>query len=188
MLPPRGISTKSGCTASCTASCRYWLPPADFGWAKSRSQHRPRRFGRSKYGIRRFVTGFLDLLTVKFLTGFGQRPQHLLGAVGLACFLLGGLGLVLFDRLLGAHADCGPTWVGPPCTNGQRCSIRWERCCLGGQLMSIGFLAELIIAYQARDSDTYSIAERTQPPGRVDENLPGDHRAIPADKNNSIVP
>ncbi len=56
--------------------------------------HRPRRFGRSKYGMRRFVTGFLDLLTVKFLTGFGQRPQHLLGAVGLLCFFLGGLELL----------------------------------------------------------------------------------------------
>ena len=38
--------------------------------------HRPRRFGRSKYGVRRFMKGFLDLLTVKFLTGFGQRPQR----------------------------------------------------------------------------------------------------------------
>src|SRR5438874_8016880 len=44
--------------------------------------HRPRKFGHSKYGVRRFVKGFLDLLTVKFLTGFGQRPQHLLGSLG----------------------------------------------------------------------------------------------------------
>jgi len=43
--------------------------------------HRPRQFGRSKYGVSRFIKGFLDLLTVKFLTGFGQRPQHLLGGV-----------------------------------------------------------------------------------------------------------
>ena len=41
--------------------------------------HRPRKFGRSKYGWQRFVKGFLDLVTVKFLTGFGHRPQHLLG-------------------------------------------------------------------------------------------------------------
>ena len=53
--------------------------------------HRPRRFGSSKYGVRRFVKGFLDLLTVKFLTGFGQRPQHLLGTLGLGSFLLGNL-------------------------------------------------------------------------------------------------
>ena len=55
--------------------------------------HRPRRFGHSKYGVRRFVKGFLDLMTVKFLTGFGQRPQHLLGSVGLLAFALGLLGM-----------------------------------------------------------------------------------------------
>jgi dolichol-phosphate mannosyltransferase len=57
-------------------------------------RHRARRFGRSKYGVRRFVKGLLDLLTVKFLTGFGQRPQHLLGSIGLVSFLLGGLGMI----------------------------------------------------------------------------------------------
>ena len=56
--------------------------------------HRPRRFGRSKYGVRRFVKGFLDLLTVKFLTGFGQRPQHMLGSIGLVSFFLGSLGMI----------------------------------------------------------------------------------------------
>ena len=55
--------------------------------------HRPRRYGRSKYGLSRIIKGFLDLLTVKFLTGFGQRPQHLLGAVGLGSFLLGAVWL-----------------------------------------------------------------------------------------------
>src|SRR5205807_10243893 len=53
--------------------------------------HRARQFGSSKYGVRRFVKGFLDLLTVKFLTGFNQRPQHLLGTIGLLSFLTGGL-------------------------------------------------------------------------------------------------
>ena len=53
--------------------------------------HRARKFGQSKYGVARFVKGFLDLLTVKFLTGYGQRPQHLLGTIGLSCFVLGGL-------------------------------------------------------------------------------------------------
>src|SRR5262249_27231273 len=63
--------------------------------------HRRRRFGRSKYGVRRFVKGFLDLLTVKFLTGFGQRPQHLLGGIGLLSFLLGFAGMIYL----------GITWV-----------------------------------------------------------------------------
>src|SRR5688500_16109856 len=56
--------------------------------------HRPRRFGSSKYGVRRIVKGFLDLLTVKFLTGFGQRPQHLLGTIGLLSFLGGSLAML----------------------------------------------------------------------------------------------
>ncbi len=65
--------------------------------------HRPRKFGRSKYGWQRFVKGFLDLFTVHFLTKFGRRPQHLLGSYGL---LFGGLGFtglfVLLVNLLRA--------------------------------------------------------------------------------------
>ena len=57
--------------------------------------HRARQFGRSKYGLLRIPKGFLDLLTVKFLTGFGQRPQHLLGMVGLASLTVGLLGILL---------------------------------------------------------------------------------------------
>jgi dolichol-phosphate mannosyltransferase len=125
-------------------------------------QHRPRRFGRSKYGVRRFIKGFLDLLTVKFLTGFGQRPQHLLGGIGMFSFLAGALGL----------AYLGVTWL-----------INWWRpstflplherpllvysvaaLLLGAQMMSIGFLAELITAHQSRDQDSYSIAEKTNSP------------------------
>jgi glycosyltransferase involved in cell wall biosynthesis len=123
-------------------------------------QHRPRRHGHSKYGMRRIVNGFLDLLTVKFLTGFGQRPQHMLGGVGLLLFSLGALGLMVLTAL----------WIA------SRMSDAWDNVhlhqraaffyalgalLLGGQLMSIGFLAELITAYQGRDENTYSIAERT---------------------------
>src|SRR3972149_6983010 len=62
-------------------------------------QHRPRRFGQSKYGMSRIVTGLLDLLTVKFVIGYGQRPQHLLGAIGLLSFGLGGLGMTYLAGL-----------------------------------------------------------------------------------------
>lgn len=122
-------------------------------------RHGPRRFGRSKYGVRRFIKGFLDLLTVKFLTGFGQRPQHLLGGIGLVCFLLGALGL----------SYLGITWLvrlwDPdaflPLHDRPLLIYALAALLLGAQLISIGFLAELITAYQGRDEDSYSIAAET---------------------------
>jgi len=120
--------------------------------------HRPRRFGHSKYGVRRFVKGFLDLLTVKFLTGFGQRPQHLLGTIGLISFALGALGMVFL----------GITWLinfsqpgtYPPLHERPLLTYSVAALLLGAQMMSIGFLAELITAYQGQDEHSYSIAEQ----------------------------
>jgi glycosyltransferase involved in cell wall biosynthesis len=123
-------------------------------------QHRARRFGHSKYGIRRFVKGFLDLLTVKFLTGFGQRPQHLLGSIGLVSFALGLLGMTELAR------EWVVNWLWPgsflPLHERPLLIYSVAALLLGAQMMTIGFLAELITAYQGRDEDSYSIAERTQ--------------------------
>lgn len=121
--------------------------------------HRARKFGHSKYGIKRFVKGFLDLLTVKFLTGFGQRPQHLLGAIGLVCFLLGLVGLTYLAGYW-IVAQLLPEWKLLPLHERPAVLYSLGALLLGGQLMSIGFLAELITAYQGRDEDTYSISER----------------------------
>jgi glycosyltransferase involved in cell wall biosynthesis len=125
-------------------------------------QHRPRRFGHSKYGVQRIVKGFLDLLTVKFLTGFGQRPQHLLGTLGLVCFLLGGLGLTYLS-IYWLRAQLNPDLGLLPLHQRPATLYSLGALLLGGQLMSMGFLAELITAYQGRDTDTYSIAEETPP-------------------------
>ncbi len=123
-------------------------------------QHRPRAYGRSKYGVRRLIKGFLDLLTVKFLTGFGQRPQHLLGALGLVFFALGGLGLA-YLTVYWVLAQANPQWNLMPLHQRPALVYSLGAMLLGGQFMSMGFLAELITAYQLRDADTYSIAERT---------------------------
>ena len=67
------------------------------GWRVSEIvvNHRARSFGSSKYGIMRMPKGFLDLMTVKFLTGYGQRPQHVLGTAGLSCFAAGACGMFI---------------------------------------------------------------------------------------------
>lgn len=123
-------------------------------------QHRPRKYGHSKYGVQRFLRGFLDLLTVKFLTGFGQRPQHALGAVGLAFFLLGAVG-ISYLTLYWVRSQWWPDPDHIPLHRRPALLYSVASLLLGGQLISIGFLAELIIAYTGRDSETYSVAEET---------------------------
>jgi dolichol-phosphate mannosyltransferase len=122
-------------------------------------RHRARKFGHSKYGARRVVKGFLDLLTVKFLTGFNQRPQHVLGTFGLISFVLGGLGM-LYLTAYWVVGQLNPEWNLMPLHERPAVLYSLGALLLGGQLMSIGFLAELITAYQLRDAETYSISER----------------------------
>jgi glycosyltransferase involved in cell wall biosynthesis len=114
-------------------------------------RHRRRRFGRSKYGMSRYLKGFLDLLTVNFLTGFGQRPQHLLGGIGLVAFFGGIVGLTYLAVLW--LLDYGPIGDRPLLLYSISAML------LGAQMMSIGLLAELITSYQGRPQEAYSIAE-----------------------------
>ena len=127
-------------------------------------KHRPRQFGQSKYGVRRFMRGFLDLLTVKFLTGFGQRPQHMLGALGLTCFGFGLLGLAWLSVLWLMMNVFG---VMTPAPIGSRPLLFYSlgAMLLGAQAISLGLLAELIVANTGREQDTYSIREELTPRG-----------------------
>jgi glycosyltransferase involved in cell wall biosynthesis len=123
--------------------------------------HRPRRFGHSKYGVRRFIKGFLDLLTVKFLTGFGQRPQHLMGSIGIVSFLAGVLGMGYLTVTWLMNAASPEPKPFPPLHARPLLIYAVAALLLGAQMMSIGFLAELITAYQGREEDGYSVAEQT---------------------------
>lgn len=117
--------------------------------------HRARKFGQSKYGVSRFMKGLLDLFTVRFLTGYSQRPLHVFGGVGLILFLvgLGGLGWMAVEWLLG-HRPIG-----------SRPFLMYSAISLGVgvQLLSLGILAELITSYLARGQAHYSVAERIEP-------------------------
>ena len=122
--------------------------------------HRPRQFGKSKYGWRRFTRGFLDLISVQFLTGYGDRPQHFLGRLGLAPAALGvlGLGVLAANALLRLiFPDLG---IGP---HAQLMGAVFAVGLLlfGSQLLIAGLLAELIVDRDPAPHPPYSVLERT---------------------------
>jgi glycosyltransferase involved in cell wall biosynthesis len=140
-------------------------------------KHRPRKYGRSKYGVSRLSKGLLDLLTVKFLIGYGQRPQHLLGTVGLVAFVFGGMGMLYLATrwCLSRFNETNLDDVHLHLTASLYYSL--ALFIIGAQFMSIGLLGEMIAAYVVRDTETYSIAEHSPPeqaatgePGVVDQN------------------
>jgi glycosyltransferase involved in cell wall biosynthesis len=115
-------------------------------------RHRRRRHGASKYGFSRFFKGFLDLLTVRFLTRFSQRPLHALGGIGLALFGLGSLGM-LYLAVIWLDESNRPIGYRP------LLFYSFALLVVGIQLLSLGILAELVTAYSFRPENTYSTAE-----------------------------
>lgn len=123
-------------------------------------EHHERKHGYSKYGFERFVKGFLDLMTVYFLTGYGNRPQHLLGTAGLVSFASGSGGLIvlaswwvisrLSDSIKDVHLHQKAIFYF--------CILA---VLLGIQLISIGFLAELITAMNRSRRNAYSVTKDT---------------------------
>ena len=122
-------------------------------------QHRARQFGVSKYGFTRFVKGFLDLLTVSFLTGYGQRPQHLLGTLGLLSFA-GGFAGLLYLAVIWVCARFFPEWELEPLHKRPLVIYSLGALLFGGQLISTGILAEMLAAIQYRQQPTFSIRDR----------------------------
>jgi glycosyltransferase involved in cell wall biosynthesis len=122
--------------------------------------HRARQHGKSKYGFRRFLRGFLDLMTVAFLTGYGQRPQHMLGAIGLAGFGLGFSGLG-YLALIWMMMNVFSVWPTEPIGSRPLLAYSIALTILGAQAISLGLLAELIVHYTSRPKDAYSLAEES---------------------------
>jgi len=118
-------------------------------------EHRPRVHGRTKYGIGRLATGFLDLLTVLLLTGYASRPLHFFGVTGLLSFLAG-VGVSVYLAVLWLNPAARPIGTRPLLTLSVLLII------LGIQLISLGLVGEMIISRQSSQRETYSVAERLE--------------------------
>jgi glycosyltransferase involved in cell wall biosynthesis len=100
-------------------------------------RHHPRRFGSSKYGVARYLRGFLDLLTVVLITRFAYRPGHLFGGIGSLLATAGGAAL---SYLIGLKLITGASIGGRPLL-----LLGVMGVIVGLQLILFGMLAELII-------------------------------------------
>lgn len=130
-------------------------------------EHHARQFGKSKYGAGRLIKGFLDLMTIYFLTGYAQRPLHLMGTVGLVSFLLGFLGIGYLTV-----AWCVTRLVDSLEVIHLHETAVFYYCILallfGAQLVIAGLLAEMIAAAVRPNNTPYSIAEQAGSDGTRD--------------------
>ncbi|QLG43940.1 glycosyltransferase family 2 protein [Costertonia aggregata] len=103
-------------------------------------QHQARKYGKTKFGMERFINGFLDLLTIWFVSKFGKRPMHLFGALGVLMFIIGfGLALYLgMDKLFINR-------FGRLITDRPQFYIALTSMVIGTQLFLAGFLGEIMI-------------------------------------------
>ena len=106
-------------------------------------QHQARKYGATKFGMERFINGFLDLITIWFLSRFGKRPMHLFGAMGSLMFIIGFVlaGYIGVSKLYHMYNDMRYSLV----TNNPWFFIALTTMILGTQLFLAGFLGEIIL-------------------------------------------
>ena len=102
--------------------------------------HRPRKYGKTKFGPSRFLYGFLDLLTIWFISSFGKRPMHLFGSLGLILITTG----FLFAAYLG-YDKIILNPGGRLITERPEFYISLVTMIIGSQFFSMGFIGELML-------------------------------------------
>lgn len=114
-------------------------------------EHRPRKYGKTKFGIERFITGFLDLLSITFVSKFRKKPMHFFGTLGSLSFILG-LGITIFLILqkiirLDRHLPVRDI-VDQPLF-----FLSLVALIIGAQLFLAGFLAEMMTMNASKKND-----------------------------------
>lgn len=122
-------------------------------------QHRARKYGTTKFGMNRFINGFLDLLSLSFVGRFSKKPMHFFGSLGLLLFILGFLAAIWLgaQKIYSMHHGI----VAPLVTSSPYFYICLTCMLMGLQLFLAGYLAELV-GRNSPTRNTYLIAERTE--------------------------
>ena len=120
-------------------------------------RHQKRKYGKSKFGIERFVNGFLDLLSLWFLSRFGKKPMHFFGFSGILMFFTGGIIALwlIIDKLV--QQSHGLNFR--PVTDQPLFYLALVAILLGAQLFMTGFICELI-SRSSSDRNHYNIKEQ----------------------------
>ena len=135
-------------------------------------RHHPRRWGRSKYGWSRLTKGFLDLLTVTFLTEYRQRPMHVLGVPGILALALGALiGLWLTGEKVLTGASIG---------NRPLLLLAVLLVLVGVQFFGLGLLGELLVHGEQAHGKAVTAAPVRQSVGLTGDRPVGDQSLPPA--------
>ena len=119
-------------------------------------QHQKRKYGTSKFGLNRFVNGFLDLISLWFLSRFGKKPMHFFGFTGILMFLVGVImaSWVIIEKLIQQSNDLDFR----PVTEQPLFYIALVAVILGFQLFLTGFLGELV-SRNSQERNKYNIKE-----------------------------
>tara|TARA_Y100000589_G_scaffold113828_2_gene108160 strand:- start:3641 stop:4597 length:957 start_codon:yes stop_codon:yes gene_type:complete len=117
-------------------------------------QHQARKYGETKFGLERFVFGFLDLFSITFIGKFGKRPMHLFGSLGTLMFLIGAIFLIIIglDKLF---LNKGAKLIA----NRTEFYVAITSIIIGVQLFIAGFLGEML-ARNSPKRNTYHIREK----------------------------
>ncbi|MCB0429038.1 MAG: glycosyltransferase [Flavobacteriales bacterium] len=118
-------------------------------------QHQARKYGYSKFGWERFVNGFLDLMSISFVTRFGKRPMHLFGLLG-TLFFLAGFGIACYLSFAKLY------WLEYKMTERPLFYLGFLAMIIGSQMFLTGFLAELV-SRNSPDRNVYHVSERLNP-------------------------
>lgn len=121
-------------------------------------QHRARKYGTSKFGLNRFVNGFLDLLSITYMAKFSKRPMHFFGSIGSVSFIVG---FILTMYLL-ANKAYHSWFTNEPvrdAVDNPWFYLALTALIVGVQLFLAGFLGEMI-SRSAHDKDNYLIADK----------------------------